>query len=136
MAAKRKRRNDEDAAELHREGRPKKRRKKSSKKRSKSKKKKRSATVKKHRSSGGVSKTSKRRKGGRRRGTATGEARRGTIPVEGLIGSGTSGGRYPGPAKSIEQFVTRTWRPDPNQDLNKADIIHFSMRVRKGQIIR
>lgn len=57
------------------------------------------------------------------------------IPVEGLAG-GSLSGRYPGPAKPIEQFVTKSWRPKANQDLNKADTIHFSMTVRKGQIIR
>lgn len=116
-----------DEEESHAETRPKKRRKKSHKNRRSSKKK----VSKKHRSSGRRKTGSKKR----RRADAGIGGRRGGIPVEGLAGAGTSG-RYPGPAKTIEQLVTRTWRPDPNQNLNTADVIHFSMRVRKGQIIR
>ena len=87
---------------------------------------------------GGVGEHHKRR---RRRpkksshGAARGATHHRAIPVEGLAGAGVTG-RYPGPAKAIEHFTTQSWRPSGNQDLNKTDVIHFHMKVRKGQIIR
>ena len=136
--AGRKRKREEEAAGGS-ERRTKKRRKKSTKKRRKT------GTVKKRRATGrrrgGRSKTTaapkkkKKSRRGRRAGKGGIPGVRGGIPVEGLVGGGVVG-RYPGPAKPIEKLVTRFWRPDENQDLNKTDIIQFSMKTRKGQLIR
>jgi len=83
---------------------------------------------------GGVGHKRRRRRRKTSHGATHGSAHR-AIPVEGLAGAGVTG-RYPGPAKAIEHFTTQSWRPSGNQDLNKTDVIHFHMKVRKGQIIR
>lgn len=116
-----------------------KRRQKKTKKKSKKKKSKKSSSGRKgvapragrgHRAATSVAKGRRRRKKAK-----TGARVPRGIPVEGLAGPGL-GGRYPAPAKSIETFVTQSWRPFGNQDLNKSDVIHFKMKVREGQIIR
>lgn len=78
--------------------------------------------------------TSKRRKTSTASAGGPGRQAR-AIPVEGLAGAGLSG-RYPGPAKPIEQYVTKVLRPSGNQDLAKTDVIHFQLKVREGQLVR
>lgn len=72
-----------------------------------------------------------RRKGTSRRKVAVPRG----IPVEGLVGAGVIG-RYPSPAKVVESFTTKSWRPVGNQDLEKTDIVQFHLKVPPGQLIR